>query len=342
LIFEWFCNSSAECIAVPLPTFLNIVNPLNVKLLIHGVGIVWYVKRPFKIFTEAPDGAPRDFETIRRSFMRKFVGLDAKSSAPFISGDSFKYISDVVFEGSAFNFPNDFDKISQEDVVFAQGKPGSSAAEELACYAAGGISFPASTLIIHNCDVIPSHQSMITLSKSFKRVYSVNWLGESSIISPLPIGLENRDKRRNGVPKDYARASKHGLPRVDERDIDFLVCFSLHTNYEERSLALKFAKLIDGVYLVNSPITPKQYRNLVLRSKFVISPPGNGPDCHRTWEALYLGAIPIVISKSWPFNHLELPVVIIDSWDQLRNVGVDSIPLPSMDWKDLNAWLEKS
>ena len=300
------------------------------------------MKRPFKIFIEAPDGAPRDFETIRRSFLRKFVGLDAKSSAPFISGDSFKYVSDVIFERNAFDFPNDFDKISTNDVVFAQGKPGSSAAEELARYAAEGISFPAATLIIHNCDVIPPHQSMIALSKSFKRVYSVNWLGDPSVITPLPIGLENRDKRRNGVPKDYASASKNGLPHINERDIDFLVCFSLHTNYKERSLALKFAKSIDGVYLVEYPITPRQYRNLVLRSKFVISPPGNGPDCHRTWEALYLGATPIVISESWPFNHLALPVLIINSWDELRNVGVDSIPSPSIAWKDLSTWLGRS
>ena len=38
------------------------------------------------------------------------------------------------------------------------------------------------------------------------------------------------------------------------------------------------------------------YRQLLLRSKYVLSPPGNGPDCHRTWESIYLGAIPIVLA----------------------------------------------
>ena len=28
--------------------------------------------------------------------------------------------------------------------------------------------------------------------------------------------------------------------------------------------------------------------------KFALSPEGNGIDCHRTWECLYLGVIPIV------------------------------------------------
>lgn len=296
--------------------------------------------RPLRIFTEAPDGAPRDFETIRRSFLRKFVGLDSRSSAPFISGDSFKYLADVVFEGQAFDFPKDFRKIERGDiVVFAQGMPGSRAAEELARHCADGMNFPSSTLVIHNCDLIPSRQSMVALSNSFKHVFSVNWLGDSSEIKPLPIGLENRDKRRNGVPGDYARALKKGLPPLGERNIEFLVCFSLHTNYEERSLALEHAKGLEGVYFVDSPITPKQYRKLVMRSKFVISPPGNGPDCHRTWEALYLGATPIVISKSWPFKHLDLPVLQLDSWEDLLTVSLNSVPSTNSNWKDLNFWI---
>ena len=47
---------------------------------------------------------------------------------------------------------------------------------------------------------------------------------------------------------------------------------------------------------------------------FTLSPTGNGFDCHRTWEALLLGTIPVV--KSTPLDPLyeELPVVILDSW----------------------------
>ena len=44
------------------------------------------------------------------------------------------------------------------------------------------------------------------------------------------------------------------------------------------------------------------------------SPCGNGDDCHRTWEALLLGCIPIV-EKS-PVNELfiDLPVICIENW----------------------------
>lgn len=51
--------------------------------------------------------------------------------------------------------------------------------------------------------------------------------------------------------------------------------------------------------------------------KFCISPPGIGLDTHRTWEALMVGTIPIVLSS--PLNSLyqDFPVVIVPSYDLL-------------------------
>jgi hypothetical protein len=52
-------------------------------------------------------------------------------------------------------------------------------------------------------------------------------------------------------------------------------------------------------------------------TKFVLSPPGNGPDCHRTWEAIYSGAIPIVKRDFWPFKTLSLPVLVVNDWNEV-------------------------
>ena len=47
---------------------------------------------------------------------------------------------------------------------------------------------------------------------------------------------------------------------------------------------------------------------------FVVSPEGAGMDCHRTWEALLLGCIPIV--KRNPISNLfaDLPIIVVDDW----------------------------
>jgi hypothetical protein len=50
---------------------------------------------------------------------------------------------------------------------------------------------------------------------------------------------------------------------------------------------------------------------------FVLSPHGNGLDCHRTWESLALGNI--VIVKRSPLDPLYagLPVVVVDQWGEI-------------------------
>lgn len=50
---------------------------------------------------------------------------------------------------------------------------------------------------------------------------------------------------------------------------------------------------------------------------FVISPHGNGVDCHRTWEALALGCVPIVRTSPLDSLYEELPVLIVSHWSEV-------------------------
>ena len=64
---------------------------------------------------------------------------------------------------------------------------------------------------------------------------------------------------------------------------------------------------------------------------FVISPLGNGLDCHRTWEALLLGCI--VIEKTSPIDYLykDLPVWIVHDW---KNVYKESLVEKMAEFKE--------
>jgi hypothetical protein len=50
---------------------------------------------------------------------------------------------------------------------------------------------------------------------------------------------------------------------------------------------------------------------------FVLSPMGGGYDCHRTWEALCLGCIPIVKSSGLDPLYADLPVLIVKNWSDV-------------------------
>lgn len=65
------------------------------------------------------------------------------------------------------------------------------------------------------------------------------------------------------------------------------------------------------------------------RYPFVLSAPGNGLDCHRTWELLHLGSI--VVTKTTSLDPLfeGLPVAVVEDWREAR------------DPTRLRAWLER-
>ena len=52
---------------------------------------------------------------------------------------------------------------------------------------------------------------------------------------------------------------------------------------------------------------------------FLISPHGNGLDCHRTWEALVLGCIPIVKTSNIDILYDDLPVLIVNNWSDVSD-----------------------
>lgn len=62
----------------------------------------------------------------------------------------------------------------------------------------------------------------------------------------------------------------------------------------------------------------KDYLQDLKESKFVLSPRGFGIDCFRTWETLVMGSYPIVRTSVLDPLYKDLPVVIVESWDQIN------------------------
>jgi hypothetical protein len=57
----------------------------------------------------------------------------------------------------------------------------------------------------------------------------------------------------------------------------------------------------------------------ITKYAFVLSPFGLGMDCHRTWEALCLGAIPIVCAENFEKMFEDLPILNVKKWSDITN-----------------------
>ena len=138
----------------------------------------------------------------------------------------------------------------------------------------------------------------------------IKWYGQNMCIisdktSPIPLGLENKYWKRTNIPTIEKHSSN-----VKKKLL--YLNFSLNTN-PDRSKIMDI--LLQNGFTRNKKLNWDSYIEDLSRHKFCISPSGNGVDCHRTWECLYLGVIPI-IEKSIHMNYFnDLPILFVDSYD---------------------------
>ncbi len=264
------------------------------------------------------------------------------SSAPLLSGDSFRAISKVIFENTEEKeIERLTQKIDRGDIVFVR----SDIIEWFFKNVHNKIT-SSYVLITHNSDKIITENETQYLDNKILHWFAQNAQVRHPKITPLPIGLENKKLMWAGIPslvKKTAQDSVH-----PKKDLIFY-SFNDQTNYAERENA---RKILEKYSLAEKGFweIPPRYFPKMSSYKFIASPPGNGTDCHRTWEALYTKVIPIVKRSSSMeyFASLGLPLWIIDDWEEiLQNDQYDlskkydlMMAQSNFDSLDFNWWLK--
>jgi hypothetical protein len=167
-------------------------------------------------------------------------------------------------------------------------------------------------LITHNSDYPVNEERY-----SWKPECIVKWYGQNVDIKrddviPIPVGVERPDGL--GYSADYPAIQ---VQAAKEKKIRGLVYMN-HTdrnNREEREYVTKNWGGLPYVTHQKTRNTFKEYLEAVHSHKFVVSPRGNiCCDAHRTWEAIYLGTIPIVKRDVKMESWAELPILIVNDW----------------------------
>jgi hypothetical protein len=140
----------------------------------------------------------------------------------------------------------------------------------------------------------------------------------SDRVSPIPVGIAN-PCWRHGCQEEisaYCRLRGTAFFTTPALSRLFYLNFTIATNPAMRQPCAAYFKE-QGFGSMQSRTCQAQYLASLGRSKFTVSPPGNGMDCHRTWEALILGSIPIVQSTTIDRLFQNLPVWIVDRWEEV-------------------------
>lgn len=82
----------------------------------------------------------------------------------------------------------------------------------------------------------------------------------------------------------------------------------------------------DLIVIEESGIKRKKTWENMVKYAFTASPLGKGLDCHRTWEILASGGIPIVKKSTNDPLYKDLPVLIVNAWSDInKNLLKDTI-----------------
>lgn len=128
-------------------------------------------------------------------------------------------------------------------------------------------------------------------------------------LTAMPIGIDGRDVE-----------TLDAAPRRAWEDRDILCLANFQARNPERKALDKWCRSQDWITTEKwrgpSPAkTMADYYAQLGRSRFVLSPPGRGWDCYRTYEALAMGAIPIVRRQRPLSDVVEgLPVIVVEDW----------------------------
>jgi hypothetical protein len=171
-----------------------------------------------------------------------------------------------------------------------------------------------------------------------KSQYLIKWFVQNTQIQDndkiiqLPIGLDyhtiSNNKNHQWKLSNESHLPEHQeriLVRIKENSKPFYERISkIYVNFSknndrfgDRQKSLE--TIPQNLLVINAGFTPRTINWQTMKNyTFVLSPFGIGMDCHRTWEALCLGCIPIVRAGNFKKMFEDLPVLIVDDWSDIN------------------------
>lgn len=151
----------------------------------------------------------------------------------------------------------------------------------------------------------------------------IAWFGINSNIRyhrkfiPIPIGIHQFIPIIDYDSRAYLNNLFTGLKNNVAKSKWLYMNFTVRNNELERSLVKNIFLNKPFCFNRENQLGFEDYMKEMAQFKFVLSPPGNGIDCYRTWEALLVGCIPIVKSSCLNPLYRDLPVLVINNWEEV-------------------------
>jgi len=233
-----------------------------------------------------------------------------KANYPYFSGHIFRYLCDFVFEKTNCKFK--VANVCDGDTILVGNK--SNILDYFFRHIHPKIKAKY-ILVTHNGLCLGGLERY---RKYLEDDTIVAWFGKNMTIEhekafPIPVGLNPWSAK-----KKFIDAALEKLPA--KKNILLYMNFALGAKKNRRG---PIRRNVYNMFKNKKFCTKARKKKLqaylldLARSKFVLSPEGNGIDCFRTWEAMLLGSIPVVLTSKLDPLFEDLPVLIVEDWEDI-------------------------
>jgi len=229
-----------------------------------------------------------------------------RSSYPYLSGDAFADLADVVIGGSRWRKRRpSSDQIANARVIFCRSDLLLSFLQDYK------YKISAQVIIAGNSD-FEFKNELLEVPNSVKAVFLQNsFISDNERIFTLPIGIENFRLGVNGHPglMKYSPITSNV-----NREILFGPFGNTHNVRAEVNVT--FVNQSGPWQVLRGRVSPRSYAKVSKQFYWIACVRGNGIDTHRFWETLYRGRFPIVTQDAWlgSLDDLNLSTVAVTDW----------------------------
>tara|TARA_R110002020_G_scaffold378887_2_gene589919 strand:+ start:2022 stop:2828 length:807 start_codon:yes stop_codon:yes gene_type:complete len=189
-------------------------------------------------------------------------------------------------------------------------------------------------LITGNSDIGITDEMVDLAPACIKKWFAQGVVTNNPLVVGMPYGVDNHeDCIVEGHGKGWSNLAMKPVllsnppARIFDPQKELYANFSISTHpirkkvhdicknldYVTTTVSLSHKESVERSYI--------KYINDILNHKMVVCPRGNAPaETHRFWETLYLGRVPIIKKNRGNSFFTELPVVVLESWDDLTNL----------------------
>jgi hypothetical protein len=169
-------------------------------------------------------------------------------------------------------------------------------------------------LISHNSDKTFTNQHYELIQDYIYKIYAIN--NNCSNINVVTIPLAFQDYPTNHFKLIIEKSLQRN--KINKTNLLYMN-FSLDTNKVKRTECYNTFINQSWVFTEKN-ITKNEFMDTILKSKYVLSPEGEGIDCHRIYESIICCSIPIIKKSNTEMDKFynRLPVLLIDDWNEIN------------------------